>query len=129
MSFLKNMFGTGTANEEITSKVGWRALTDLGQLNEIIHLSTEKPVVILKHSTRCYISKSALKQFENEFDLQEKIIPYFLDLLEHRAISNEIAVRFGVEHQSPQLIVIKDGKPVYTASHENIDASKLEQFV
>ncbi|WP_264521621.1 bacillithiol system redox-active protein YtxJ [Flavobacterium sp. N1994] len=127
MSFLKNMFGT--SSDETTSKVGWRLLTDLGQLNEIIQESTEKPVVIFKHSTRCYISKSALKQFENEFDLQEKVIPYFLDLIEHRAISNEIAVRFGVEHQSPQLIVIKDGKAVYDASHENIDAAQLEQFI
>jgi bacillithiol system protein YtxJ len=127
MSFLKNMFGA--SNDETTSKVDWRLLTDLGQLNEIIEESTEKPVVIFKHSTRCYISKSALKQFENEFNLQEKVIPYFLDLLEHRNISNEITTRFGVEHQSPQLILIKDGKAVYDASHESIDAAKLEPFV
>lgn len=127
MSFLNNMFGS--SNDTTTSKVDWRLLTDLGQLNEIIQESIEKPVVIFKHSTRCYISKSALKQFENEFDLQEKIIPYFLDLLEHRDISNEITNRFGIEHQSPQLILIKEGKAVYDASHESIDASKLEQFV
>lgn len=128
MSFLKNMFG-GADEEKKVSKVDWRLLTDLGELNEIIDASTEKPVLIFKHSTRCYISKSALKQFENEFDLQEKIIPYFLDLIEHRDISNAIATRFGVEHQSPQLIVIKDGKAVYDVSHESIDATKLDQFV
>jgi bacillithiol system protein YtxJ len=52
----------------------------------------------------------ALKQFENEFDSSDKVTPYFLDLIAHRDISNEIASRFGVTHQSPQLILIK-GKP------------------
>jgi bacillithiol system protein YtxJ len=128
MSFLKNMFGSNEEKQSV-SKVGWRQLTDLGQLNEIIDLSTEKPVIIFKHSTRCSISRMVLKQFENEFDLQDKVIPYFLDLLEFRNVSNEIASRFGVMHQSPQIILVKDGKAVYNASHESIDIRKLAQFV
>lgn len=128
MSFLKNMFGTSEENQPV-SKVGWRQLTDLGQLNEIIDVSTEKPVIIFKHSTRCSISRMVLKQFENEFDLEDKVVPYFLDLLVYRDISNEIATRFGVQHQSPQIIVIKNGKSIYNASHESIDAGKLEQFI
>lgn len=128
MSFLKNIFGTSEEKQSI-SKVGWRLLTDLGQLNEIIDLSTEKPVLIFKHSTRCSISRMVLKQFENEFDLDEKVVPYFLDLLEYRNISNEIASRFEVQHQSPQIIVIKDGNAVYHASHESIAVEKLAEFV
>ena len=128
MSFLKNMFGSNEEKQSV-SKVGWRPLTDLGQFNEIIDLSTEKPVLIFKHSTRCSISRMVLKQFENEFDLQDKVIPYFLDLLEYRNVSNEIASRFGVMHQSPQIILVKDGKAVYNASHESIDIRKLAQFV
>jgi bacillithiol system protein YtxJ len=128
MSFLKNMFGSDE-EKQLVSKVGWRPLTDLGQLNEIIDLSTEKPVLIFKHSTRCSISRMVLKQFENEFDLQDKVIPYFIDLLEFRNVSNEIAIRFGVTHQSPQIILVKDGKAVYNASHESIEISKLAQFV
>ncbi len=128
MSFLKNMFGSNEEKQSV-SKVGWIPLTDFGQLNEIIDLSTEKPVLIFKHSTRCSISRMVLKQFENEFDLQDKVIPYFLDLLEFRNVSNEIASRFGVMHQSPQIILVKDGKAVYNASHESIDISKLAQFV
>ena len=128
MSFLKNIFGENQENKA-ASKVGWRLLTDVEQLNEIIAASVEKPVVIFKHSTRCHISKTALRKFENDFDLEEKIIPYFLDLIAYRTVSNEIAVRFGVAHQSPQLIVIKDGVAVYNASHEGIDADKLAQFV
>jgi len=128
MSFLKNMFGSNEEKQSV-SKVGWIQVTDLGKLNEIIDLSTEKPAVIFKHSTRCSVSRMVLKQFENEYDLQDKVVLYFLDLIEHRAISNEIATRFGVVHQSPQLIVIKDGKAVYDASHESIDAGKLEQLL
>jgi len=128
MSFLKNIFG-GEEEHKLVSKVNWKQLTDLGTLNEIVDASTEKPVLIFKHSTRCYISKSALKQFENEFSLQGKVTTYFLDLIEHREVSNAIATRFGVEHQSPQLILIKGGKAVYDVSHESIDATKLEQFV
>jgi len=128
MSFFKDMFGAPDENQEI-SQVGWKQLTDLGQLNEISIASTENPVLIFKHSTRCGVSRMVLRQFENDFDLQEKITPYFLDLLEHRDISNEIAVRFGVMHQSPQLIVIKDGKAVYNTSHSDIEAAKLDEFL
>ena len=128
MSFLKNIFGENQENKA-ASKVGWRLLTDVEQLNEIIAASAEKPVVIFKHSTRCHISKTALRKFENDFNLEEKIIPYFLDLIAYRTVSNEIAVRFAVAHQSPQLIVIKNGVALYNASHEGIDADKLAQFV
>jgi len=128
MSFIKNIFGNSTENQSV-SKVGWRQLTNLGQLNEIGEVSTEKAVLIFKHSTRCSVSRMVLKQFENEFDLQDKIVPYFLDLLQYREISNAIARDYEVQHQSPQVIIIKDGKAVYNASHESIDTKQLEQFI
>jgi len=127
MSFLKNIFGGSSEDQnDSTPKMNWNALTDLEQLNEIISLSNEKPVVIFKHSTRCSISRMALKQFENEFDLEDKVTPYFLDLIAHRDISNGIASRFGVMHQSPQLLLIKNGKSVYDVSHSDIDAEALK---
>ena len=128
MSILKNLFGSSESTIK-NSNVAWRPLTDLGQLNEIINESTTTPVVIFKHSTRCSVSRMALKQFENEFNLTSKVTPYFLDLLEHRDISNEIVICFGVVHQSPQLILIKDGKAIYNASHSDIAAAELKQFV
>ncbi len=128
MSFFNTVFGTSDEKNPL-SKVGWRSLTDLGQLNEIIDLSTEKPVVIFKHSTRCSISRMVLKQFENEFDFNEKVVSFLLDLIEYRNISNEIASRFGVQHQSPQIILICDGKAVYNASHESIEAAKLVKYL
>ena len=107
----------------------WNELTGLEQLEAIINQSEEQPVLIFKHSTRCSISRFALKQFENEFDLQDKIAPYYLDLLNHRDISNEIAFQFKVQHQSPQILLVKNRVVVYHSSHENIDANELKKYL
>ena len=128
MSFLTNLFGS--SEKDKVSKVGWRILADLGQLNEIIELSHQKPVLIFKHSTRCSISRFALKNFENEYDFsEEKLQPYLLDLMEYRAISNEITNRLDVMHQSPQILLIKEGKCVYDDSHDGIEVNKLKKFI
>lgn len=128
MSFFNTFLGAADENNPV-SKVGWRHLTDLGQLNEIVDLSTEKTVVIFKHSTRCSVSRMVVKQFESELDCNEKVVLYFLDLIAYRNISNEIASRFGVQHQSPQVIVIVEGKAVYNASHESIDATAVAKHI
>lgn len=124
MGFFNSIFGSSNS-ESTTPNINWIPLTDLGQLNEISDLSFQKPVAIFKHSTRCSISRMALKQFENEFNLDDKVTPYYLDLLEFRPISNEIASRFQVFHQSPQLILIKDGNAIYSASHSDIEVEAL----
>jgi bacillithiol system protein YtxJ len=125
MNIFSNIFGTSRNQNERSSNVHWISLKDLGQLNEIIALSTEKPVLIFKHSTTCGISRMAMKQFESDFNLNEKVTSYYLDLLSYRAISNEIANRFSVTHQSPQLLLIIDGKSVYDVSHSAIDVAAL----
>ena len=104
-------------------------MVDLGQLNEIISLSSEKPVLIFKHSTRCSVSRMVLKQFESEFDLEDQVTPYFLDLLEHRDVSNAIAEQFKVVHQSPQLLLIKNGMSEYDASHSAIEVAELRMKI
>lgn len=126
MSLFSNIFGSSEEQDKLNSKVNWIPLHYLGQLDEMVAFSNEKPAVIFKHSTRCSVSRMALKQFENEFDSQDQVDAYFLDLLEHRDISNEIASRFDVYHQSPQLLLIKEGKSVYDASHSDIDAGELK---
>jgi bacillithiol system protein YtxJ len=129
MSVFSTIFGGSQEQDNSNSKINWIPLNYVGQLDEMVAFSNQKPAVIFKHSTRCSVSRFALKQFENEFDLEGQVDTYFLDLLEHRDISNEIASRFGVYHQSPQLLLIKEGKSVYDVSHSDIDAGELKAKV
>lgn len=127
MGILNSLFGSSEDNKAKQNKVNWIPLQFMGQLDEITALSNHRPTVIFKHSTRCSISRFALKQFENQFELNDTVDAYFLDLLEHRDISNEIASRFEVLHQSPQLLLIKNGQSVYDVSHSDIDAKDLAE--
>lgn len=128
MSFLKNIFGASETEKKLL-KLPWNYLEDIEQINEIVEVSKSKAVLIFKHSTTCSISRMAFKNFENEFDIATEIDIYYLDLLNFRAISNEIASLFSVTHQSPQVLVIKNGKSVYDKSHEDIDAASLTRLV
>ena len=128
MCLFKRLF---SSNETVhQNNFDWISLNDLHQLEEILTESYERTVVVFKHSTRCSISVFALNRFENDFHFsKEEILPFYLDLLSFREISNELATRFAVEHQSPQILVIKNGKAVFSTSHESINASILERFV
>jgi bacillithiol system protein YtxJ len=129
MGFLDNLFGN-SSEENKENEAKFYSLELISQLDEIDAISETKPVAIFKHSTRCSISRFALKQFDAAFNYPEdKIDWYLLDLLNHRDISNEIAHRYNVQHQSPQILVIKNGKAVYHDSHDGIDANDLKQFV
>ncbi|URC11197.1 bacillithiol system redox-active protein YtxJ [Flavobacterium sp. B183] len=129
MSFLNSIFGNSESADTPKSNVNWTPLTDVAQLMEIEAISNEKPVVIFKHSTRCSISRMALKQFEREYALEDTVGAYFLDLIAYRDVSNEIASRFNVYHESPQLILIRNGKAVYDVSHSDIDAEALKSKI
>lgn len=129
MSFFNSIFGNSESADTPKSNINWTELTDVAQLMEIEAISNEKPVVIFKHSTRCSISRMALKQFEREYALEDTVNPYFLDLIAHRDVSNEIASRFNVYHESPQLILIRNGKAVYDVSHSDIDAEALKSKI
>ncbi len=128
MGFLNNLFGAADT-EKPTSNLQWNTLEDIGQLDQLIDESGHKLVLIFKHSTTCSISRMAFKNFENEFDNTLEIEIYYLDLLNFRNISNEIASRFAVMHQSPQVLLIQNGVAIYNASHENIRAEDLKNFV
>ncbi|AWI25982.1 bacillithiol system redox-active protein YtxJ [Flavobacterium pallidum] len=128
MSIINSIFGS-KAKAEKSQTENWEHLEDMNQLENLTEVSFTIPVTIFKHSTRCNISSFSLRQFERSYNIPaDKMKLYFLDLLAYRAISNEISVRFGVAHQSPQVLVIKDGKAVYDASHENIHAEDLVKF-
>ncbi|HEX8563433.1 MAG TPA: bacillithiol system redox-active protein YtxJ [Flavobacterium sp.] len=122
----------GDRNSKVTPETGidWRPLTELKQLDEIEAESATIPAVIFKHSTTCGISRMALKNFERDYTVPGAAANlYMLDLHEYREISNAIAQKFGVTHQSPQLLLIKDGKVVYDASHGDIDAGTLSHKI
>tara|TARA_B100002051_G_C16673371_1_gene605747 strand:+ start:980 stop:1372 length:393 start_codon:yes stop_codon:yes gene_type:complete len=117
------------AKEEIV-EVPWHILARKELLDEILEESKTKPVAIFKHSTRCGISRGVLKLFEKNYNLTDNQLKlYFLDLLQNRDISNEIAARFKVQHESPQIIVIKNGAVVHHDSHHSIEASHLERYI
>lgn len=126
MSIFKTFFGDSEKHSSEQGRMKWISLENLAQLDEIETLSNDKPVLIFKHSTRCSISRMALKQFEKEFDSEDEVSAYFLDLILHRDVSNEIASRFRVVHQSPQILLIKNGLSAYNVSHDEIDAVALK---
>jgi bacillithiol system protein YtxJ len=104
----------------------WIHINDEVQLKEIIQKSSEKPQVIFKHSTRCSVSSVALNRLQKAgFPLQ--IDFYYLDLIAHRNISNKITELFKVQHESPQVLLIKEGKCVYDESHLGISMDEIEE--
>lgn len=119
MSILNKLFGASSDEKELPTF--WKRLNDENDLEEAIEKSKENKVVIFKHSTRCIISKTVLKNFENEVKNSDKKVDfYFLDLLANRGISNKIAERFDVTHQSPQILILENGVSVKDASHQAI---------
>jgi bacillithiol system protein YtxJ len=131
---LFGLFGSKNSSEEKVEKVKkvvpWHRLNSLEQLKTIAEESKTKPVAIFKHSTRCGISRMVLNQFESSYNLDDTQLKlYFLDLLSNRDISDEVGFMFQVMHQSPQLIVVKNGNTVHQASHSSIQAHELEKFI
>ncbi|UKM64391.1 bacillithiol system redox-active protein YtxJ [Flavobacteriaceae bacterium GSB9] len=129
MGLLNKLFGNSeTSKEEKT--LSWIALNDLTQLEDIQQKSTAKTQVIFKHSTRCGISRMVKKQFEGDYKFSENEADlYYLDLISYRDISNDIANKFQVRHESPQLLVIKNGTVTVHDSHGAINNIDLSQHI
>lgn len=108
--------------------MNWIPLTTEAQLDEIVQLSDTKPTLIFKHSTRCSISSTALSRLERAWDADESPA-YYLDLITYRPISGAIAEKFAVEHQSPQVLVIKQGKCTYSATHWDIAMDEIKPYL
>jgi bacillithiol system protein YtxJ len=102
----------------------WSHLTDEEQLSHIIEKSKEKAQVIFKHSNRCSISSVALQRLQRANQPGE-IDFYFLDLIRYRSVSNKISEVFKVHHESPQVLLIKDGKCIFHESHLSIDMHEI----
>ncbi|WBV57408.1 bacillithiol system redox-active protein YtxJ [Chryseobacterium daecheongense] len=126
MSFFDKIFGG--KEEKPEQKSFWKKIESEEDLAEAIERSYHNKVAIFKHSTSCFISKTVLRNFESEInDAGTNADLYFLDLLAYRPISNKIAEDLDVTHQSPQLIVVENGKAVNNASHQNISITQIAQ--
>lgn len=102
----------------------WIALRDESALQEIIDKSATRPQVIFKHSIRCGISAVAKGRLDRASTPSEADF-YYLDLVNHRGVSNKVSALFNVEHQSPQVLVIRDGACVYDESHMGIQMKEI----
>ncbi len=126
MSIFKKIFGESPKTS--VSKLNWIPLTEMSQLETIA--KANKTVGIFKHSTRCSISSMVKKQFERGFEFDSNQIDiYYLDLISYRDISNEIARKYELLHESPQLLIIKNDKLVAEGSHSDILNIDLAKFI
>lgn len=108
----------------------WNSLNNPDQLEDLLRESAEKKILIFKHSTSCSISRTTLDRLERNWKEEfPNTKSYFLDLLSYRALSNAIAERFGVVHESPQVLVICEGKSIYDRSHFDIEFSQLKNVL
>lgn len=104
--------------------VEWKTLNSREQIDEIVSRSVDVPQLIFKHSTRCSISAMAKGRLERQ-EGPSGVDFYFLDLIRHRDLSNEIARIFKVQHESPQVILIKNGEGVFHASHSGVSMNSI----
>jgi len=107
--------------------MNWNKLTSEEQIDQVILESAAKPVLLFKHSTSCSISSMSLDRLLRNWKPEDadKITPYYLDLLAYRNLSNLVAERFGIPHESPQVLLIQNGKVTYHESHYGISYAEI----
>lgn len=116
------LFSFGKSN---TKKLDWIEINSLDELDQAIEDSSDSPVIFFKHSTRCSISSMVLNRFENDWNDGMNGTLYFIDLIKNRGVSNALAEKANVYHESPQIIVLKDKEAIFEASHSAISASEI----
>ena len=109
----------------------WTPLSTADELAALVQQSHQHPVLLFKHSTTCSISAAAKGKIERQWaasGLADYPI-YHLDLLNHRALSAQIAADLGIEHESPQLLLVQNGAVRYHASHLGIRLAEAKAAV
>lgn len=130
MGLFDNFFGGKNKIEKEEEKpISWIYLTSIDQLEEISGKSYSKTQMIFKHSTTCGISRMVFNRFGKDLDQGgDKIDFYYLDLLGFRSVSDAVSHQFQVRHQSPQLLIIRDGAVVAHESHGGITEINLKKY-
>ncbi len=104
----------------------WVAIEREEQVEAIAALSHSRPCVVYKHSTRCSLSSLAKYRLEKEWNLAEDAVAtFYIDIIAHRHLSRYLSERFEVYHESPQVLLIRDGECTYDASHLDISVADL----
>lgn len=117
-----------SASQTVSHTVSWHEVASEDDVRKAIEASHNRLVLLFKHSTRCSISAMALERLQRGWDIPPDVVqPWLLDLIQHRDISNAIAERLGVVHQSPQAILLRHGRVVWHASHSAISLAALKQ--
>ncbi|MEO8078277.1 MAG: bacillithiol system redox-active protein YtxJ [Acidobacteriota bacterium] len=105
-------------------------LSDIDELEAAIAESSHRPVLVFKHSRTCGISCEALDELRTHLARANQATAYKLITVQsHRRVSEAAATRFGIRHETPQAILLRDGRPVWSASHFRITASNLDTVV
>ena len=112
-----------------SSQLIWNNINSIEELNVAISSSNEQSILLFKHSTRCNISSMVKFRLEDKWNNELEIIPYYIDLIAFRNISNEITDRFNVVHQSPQVLIISNEKCVGNYSHNDIDLDSIVKLI
>ena len=100
----------------------------ISKLSDLIEKSKEEPFFIFKHGLTCSISFSAKREMEN-FMKSSKIPVYIMVVQKDRELSLEMQEKLGINHESPQIIFMKDGKPDFVLNHFNIKKEKIEEIL
>ena len=129
MGIFDSVFGKQERAKEEKKELPWIQLTSLEQLDAIAESSKVKPQVVYKHSSTCGISRMVLNMFSESYDMDLDIDLYFLTIQQHRDVSNAIQDKFEVRHESPQLLVVKNGEVVFHTSHGAISDTDLTKYV
>jgi len=104
--------------------MNWNEITQDKTIEDIINCSAQKHQLIFKHSTRCSISSMAKNRLERS-EAPSLVEFYYLDLIKFRSISKQIEERFHVKHESPQVLLIRNGECIYEESHNGISMDEI----
>lgn len=130
MGIFGNFFQGGDKKQEQSfGEENWIQLTSVQKLDEILANTTDKTFVFFKHSTRCGISRMVWNQvrFLGK-DKPKDVSLIYIDLIAYRDVSNAIAEKLKVFHQSPQVIVLQNNEVVYEASHSAIETEMIKEL-
>ena len=116
------------SSSDVSMHSEWSVLDSEETLDGILNDKSDKPIILFKHSTRCGISNSVKKQLEKDWHYKvDECKFYYLDLLLHRDLSNKISESIVIQHESPQVILLRNGKVLHHASHSNIDIDRIDK--